>query len=368
MGVFNRLALTDNDGNLHPKIIKALMANKNFRPSGGSSSGGPATVSDPENGVVRIATDSSAEVVMPVIDAEGHFSGAALSAINSLFTTKFLKTQERAVWVPTYWWADYYNDGEPGKVSKWAKVLAKPYTPELVVININSGSGDRFDDDFLQQSRRAKAAGALVLGYVRTTWGERNPEEIYTECANHVKWYGVDGFFLDEYPNGWSHQAGLEKTMQKIYDHIKRVYPDKLIIGNPGANTVTDMVTATDVSMTYENSASIYLGEGGENDGRGEFARWEYRDFPAWRFWHCVHDVKNPEQAIKILRKMSKLPVRAVYLTDDTIYTESGERIANPYDEPPVQWLWELQHAWTKGDLLFDYFVEKNYPQYKDVR
>ena len=307
-----------------------------------------------------------ADIRVPAINTQGTLEGAGAVAVRALTLTDFLQKRTRAIWAPTYWWADWYEK-DPAK-AKWARILATAGTTELVVINVSSGAGEEKSPDFATQAARARGAGCKVLGYVRTTWGDRDPETILEECKRHIEWYDVDGFFLDEYANGWPPgQVGWEKKHRPTYETLKRRYPDKLIIGNPGTNTTGEMVECADVLMTFESDAARYLGEGETptaDHEPGEFARWEYRDYPDWKFWHCIHDVKTPEQAIKVLRKASRLPVRAVYLTDDTIIDAAGERTANPYDAPPSDWLWKLQNAWAEGDTIFELFVKNFYPKF----
>ena len=285
------------------------------------------------------------------------------------FDFRFLQRRQRAIWSPSYWWADWYNRfANPPKPSKWADIIQSAGTSELAVLNISSGSGESKSDDWVTQAKLVRQKGVLLLGYVRTTWGNRPPAEILAECKNHLDWYQVDGFFLDEYPNGWGDQEGTWKKLVPVYKELKKLYPDKIVIGNPGSNTTKEFVNTADVLMTYEQAAARYLGDGMEpnwNGTIGEYDHGEYEGEPAWRFWHCIHDVKNSEQAIRVLRKASTLNVRALYLTDDTFFNAAGEPVENPYNEPPSSWLWALQNAWAEGDTAFETYVATFYPQYK---
>ena len=79
---------------------------------------------------------------------------------------------------------------------------------------------------------------------------------------------------------------------------------------------------------------------------------------PAGRF-AIIHDVNSIERAIITLRKLSILGVTRTYL-----YSTKKDGSYRYTDKDVLA----LAHAWTKGDLLFDYFVEKNYPQYKNLQ
>lgn len=72
----------------------------------------------------------------------------------------------------TYFWPDFYNEGQAGKVSKWAKTLAYGNALGYVIMNRSTGDWSAKDNDFLTQAQRAQAAGAKrILWYIPTRYG-----------------------------------------------------------------------------------------------------------------------------------------------------------------------------------------------------
>ena len=88
--------------------------------------------------------------------------GAALSPF---------KPGERYYSPVTYFWPDYYDDGKPGKTSKWAQILKFAGSLGIVILNRNSGNWDEFNVDFKKQAELALAAGAKrAVFYVKTQY------------------------------------------------------------------------------------------------------------------------------------------------------------------------------------------------------
>ena len=78
----------------------------------------------------------------------------------------------------TYFWPDFYNEGQAGKVSKWAKTLAYGNALGYVIMNRSTGDWSAKDNDFLTQAQRAQAAGVkrvLVHSYPPTV-SHRSPK------------------------------------------------------------------------------------------------------------------------------------------------------------------------------------------------
>ena len=182
----------------------------------------------------------------------------------------------------TYFWPDFYNEGQAGKTSKWAKTLAYGNALGYVIMNRSTGDWSAKDNDFLTQAQRASAAGAKrVLWYIPTRYGvaslakddaARNgvpdPDKFTREyimqlCANLHSQYGdlFQGVFLDEVINGWGAQSGRVGWYGDLIGEIRRTYGKNFTIAiNPGSN-ITEAVCALDfdVCMSFENTAAKYL-------------------------------------------------------------------------------------------------------------
>ena len=101
--------------------------------------------------------------------------GAALSPF---------KPGERYYSPVTYFWPDYYDDGKPGKTSKWAQILKFAGSLGIVILNRNSGNWDEFNVDFKKQAELALAAGAKrAVFYVKTQYQPRPSRQAILAAA-----------------------------------------------------------------------------------------------------------------------------------------------------------------------------------------
>lgn len=290
----------------------------------------------------------SQKITVLTTDENGRFKGNALSHVeesNALAVERYrFRPGQRHLSPITYWWADWYNDDS----SKWAKTLTLSDALGFVILNISSGSGTAKDADWEEQAKRAKTSGARVLGYVRTTFGERPKAEVMQEIQNHIDWYKVDGVFLDEAVNGWDDtQKPYIPYYQDLYDSIKAKYGEIFwVVNNPGSNTVEEMVSTADVLMTYEQSATNYLSP------TVPITPDHYLKYPSNKFWHVVHDVTQ-ENYVAVMDKASKEHADHVYLTDLSFVPSDDPQTpdVNPYADPPSDWLLERQLIWARGGL-----------------
>lgn len=239
---------------------------------------------------------------------------------------------EPSLWPVTYWWTDYYST-----TSQWNTILQAG--PGLVIINPSSGFGT-YNTDWLEQARRAKAAGATVIGYVLTGWASRDQAAVKAEVAQYVQSYQADGVFLDEAVNGWAAQAGQETYYQQLTDYFHGLYGSEfLVVSNPGANTTDAMLTGGDVLMTFEHDAAAYLAS---NEVVAPSSA--YMKAPKTQFWHCVYNVTTPDLARQVLTRFDRAHASRLYLTDRTLDS-------NPYAAPPSKWLLDMQIAYCRGGL-----------------
>lgn len=276
-------------------------------------------------------------------DALGQLQSKPRDHVAGLIENGRLAPGTRHVAPVTYWWADYYNAD-----SKWATALTLGTAASYVILNVRNGSGTASDPDWVEQAARAKASGAKVLGYVRTTYGKRPEAEVLGEIANHVAWYGVGGVFLDEAVNGWGDQASLVAHYQALYPKIKALYGENFtVVMNPGSNAVEAMVQASDVLMTYESYADSYV-----NPGSNTITPDVYRKYPASKFWHVIHNVTK-DNYLNVLTAAAKNHAGHLYLTDLKFTPSSDPQnpTENPYAGPPAQWLIDAQAAWARGAL-----------------
>ena len=291
--------------------------------------------------------------------------GAALSPF---------KPGERYYSPVTYFWPDYYDDGKPGKTSKWAQILKFAGSLGIVILNRNSGNWDEFNVDFKKQAALALAAGAKrAVFYVKTQYlaatlpagdlGRNNvpnvdkytPDYILGQIEKAKTQYGdvCQGVFLDETINGWGAQAGRVPAYKSLIDKIRAKYgKDFLIVVNSGSNISEDMCTLDfDVCMMFEKDATAFLNE----DPGTPILPDHMKAYPSTRWWAVVHGVTS-ENYRKVFDKADKLGIAHLYITDGQLREDpqqggQWEPVGNPYANPPSNHILELVVPWLKGYL-----------------
>lgn len=299
---------------------------------------------------------------------------------------------QRNISMVTYFWPDYYNRDQPGKVSQWDKALQFGDTLGIVILNKSSGNwGDKVDNDFLTQGKLAEAAGAkFVAFYLQTRYGansefatpayferirknlnvsaeavrEDTEEAILAQVRNVVQWYKVQGglrkfaIFLDEVPNGWDdEQKAIMPYYKRLYGKIKEIAgQDTLVIINPGSNTRPEMMGACDIALTYESNAQKYI------DAKvTDIHPRHYDGMQPWRFWHVVHGITK-DNVDAVFAKADKAGIGHLYATDRTFAVGNGsedEPDQNPYDKAPAEWVADRAKAWINNVLPFEQRVSQ---------
>ena len=291
--------------------------------------------------------------------------GAALSPF---------KPGERYYSPVTYFWPDYYDDGKPGKTSKWAQILKFAGSLGIVILNRNSGNWDEFNVDFKKQASLALAAGAKrAVFYVKTQYlaatlptgdpGRNNvpnvdkytPDYILGQIDKAKTQYGdvCQGVFLDEAINGWGTQAGRIPAYKSLIDKIRAKYgKDFLIVVNSGSNISEDMCRLDfDVCMMFEKDATAFLNE----DPGTPILPDHMKAYPSTRWWAVVHGVTSDNYR-KVFDKADSLGIAHLYITDGQLREDpqqggQWEPVGNPYANPPSSHILELVVPWLKGYL-----------------
>ena len=284
------------------------------------------------------------------------------------------KAGERYYSPVTYFWPDYYEDGKPGKTSKWASILKFAGSLGIVILNRNSGNWDEFNVDFQKQAQLALAAGAKrAVFYVKTQYlaatlpqgdaGRNNipdvdkytEEYILSQLAKAKEQYGdvCQGVFLDEAINGWGAQAGRIPAYKSLIDKIRVRYGKEfLIVINSGSNISEDMCKLDfDVCMMFEKDAAAFLNE----DQGTPILPDHMKAYPSTRWWAVVHGVTS-ENYKSVFDKADKLGIAHLYITDGQLREDPQQGgqwapVGNPYANPPSQHILDLVVPWLKGYL-----------------
>ena len=292
------------------------------------------------------------------------------------------KPGERYYSPVTYFWPDYYEDGKPGKTSKWAQILKFASSLGIVILNRNSGNWDEFNVDFKKQAELALSAGAKrAVFYVKTQYlaatlptgdpGRANVPDVdkYTEAyilsqIDKAKTqYGdvCQGVFLDEAINGWGNQASRIPAYKSLIDKIRAKYGKEfLIVINSGSNISEDMCKLDfDVCMMFEKDAAAFLVE----DPGTPIIPDHMKAYPSTRWWAVVHGVTS-ENYKSVFDKADKLGIAHLYITDGQLREDPQQGgqwapVGNPYANPPSQHILDLTVPWLKGYLPLKLEVEE---------
>lgn len=218
--------------------------------------------------------------------------------------------------VPTYF--------VPGPM--WDQVNAAGPAVRYVVLNPASGPGVQPDPGYKATVRRARRAGAEVLGYVDTEYGLRPFDVVKAEIDQYDRWYGVDGIFVDRT------SAGLADLpyYQRVSRYVRRDVGGTLAL-NPGAHADEAYVKLADVVVTFEGDADAYL--------QNSVPSWVGK-YPASRFWHLIYSTSET-QLSEVLALSRSQRAGVVYVTD--------RALPNPWDMPASYWQAEVKAAGQGG-------------------
>jgi hypothetical protein len=218
-----------------------------------------------------------------------------------------------------------------------------------VILNPNSGPGAaQIDAAYVGSAGQAgpllelRRAGATVVGYVHTQYGQRPWELVKAEIDRYFDesyWRGagiqVDGVFVDEMSN----DLARVPYYQQLHDHVRTKALATKIIGNPGLRatinsggaatrwTNEDYLRTVDTLVVFEDSGAAYRAA----------TRW-----PEWiqvansqHFAHIVHSELTAESMETVISLARQRNAGMLYVTDDGM--------PNPYDRLPTYWEAEVR-------------------------
>lgn len=195
--------------------------------------------------------------------------------------------------------------------------------PFWVIVNPQSGPGTQVDANYTKAIDRLVGAGCVVLGYVTTSYGKRQPEEVHQDVDRWRQLYPkVHGIFFDEmiYEDsaaGAAYQADLNK-----HAHGAGFWPT---VANPGAETPGRYfeVHAADVIVVHEGSDWP-----AETRLKGDYFG-GYSDYPPFTRGILLHSQAELNiESLKMVRKYA----RWVYVTE-LPYRPGDPSAANPWEQ-----------------------------------
>ncbi|MFG2616864.1 spherulation-specific family 4 protein [Streptomyces sp. NPDC048507] len=167
----------------------------------------------------------------------------------------------------------------------WARLIGAAARTRAVVLNPASGPGPRPDPAYTAAAAALRGAGARLLGYVDTAYGDREAAEANYEFLRYREWYGVDGVFLDRVTADRPGLRGCRRLVRSL-----RGLGATAVVLNPGVHPDPGYLRLADLVVTFEGDWSTYV---------SAFSRpgWTGRH-PPERFCHLVYAV--PEALVPL--------------------------------------------------------------------
>lgn len=188
---------------------------------------------------------------------------------------------------------------DPGP--SWERAIAGAPSTGLMILNPNSGP-DEYQEQWLDVTRAAQAAGITVLGYVLTNLGRRDPAVVRAEIDQYFDWYGVDGIYLDVATG----QGAQIPYYRNLADHVRAWSSDATVALNPALDLDERYLDFVDILEIYEWTYEDY--------GTKLLPAWIH-DYPADRFIHVVYGVPNRRAAQETLNLAKRRNAGYVFLT-----------------------------------------------------
>jgi hypothetical protein len=191
---------------------------------------------------------------------------------------------------------------DPRTTTLWDQTTATGSGVRMVIVNPNSGVGDRAEQVWMQVAAAARAAGFTVLGYVQTDYGTRSASAVIAEMDTYRQWYGIRDFFLDEADTRYESVDRYRAMATNIHAG------GGIAVLNFGWAPHPSYMQFTDVAGVFESDYAEY------RDGYSRPA-W-FSNYPASRFLHIVHSTPSVswQNAVDLSRQRN---AGYVWITDD---------------------------------------------------
>jgi len=193
-----------------------------------------------------------------------------------------------------------------------------PSVPIIAIINPDNGPGTSMDENFFKGISNFQSAGITSVGYVYTSYGERNISEVESDITNYKNWYfesGLSGILFDEV----SDYASTENYYRTLASFVI-AQGMNLTLGNPGTEIPSSFIGILEIYNIYEN-AGLPSNETLSSSTKG---------YSSSNFAMIAYDVASSSVTESYVTSVSKY-VNYMYITNQTL--------PNPYTELPPYFL-----------------------------
>jgi hypothetical protein len=223
--------------------------------------------------------------------------------------------------------------------SAWNTFIAHPVrstkVERIMIVNPNSGPGTDANTEYRNIVAAAQWSGNRVYGYVSTRYGKVDAQTVQEEVGKYIKWYGVDGIFVDEVS---ADAAQVARYYQPLVTFITSSIDGGGVILNAG--TYPDERYA-EIKVLKHSKLQIVVFEhdyASFTAASFEVPAW-IRNYPPSMFINIVYDTPA-DDVTEVLQLSAKRGASSVYVTDQTM--------PNPYAALPSYWA-ELNRAVQAG-------------------
>ncbi len=205
--------------------------------------------------------------------------------------------------VPAYFYPTPMGEGK----AQWERIFNSPLArTTVVVLNINSGPGEKKNPDYAEVVDKAKGKGVTAIGYVSTKYGtKRTLQEVKSDVKRWVEFYpGIQGIFFDQQASS----ADQINYYASLYDYVKKECGLSLVVTNPGTSCDEEYVSrpAADVVCLVEVTRDF---EGYKPP------TWTSR-YPADRFAALIYKTESQDQMEKQILQMREKKIGSCFITN----------------------------------------------------
>jgi Spherulation-specific family 4 len=224
--------------------------------------------------------------------------------------------------IPLYIYPNWYDKSKYA----WKQVIAAAKkVPIVAIINPNSGPNNAPPNaDYQKGIKDLRQAGVQIIGYVPSSYANRDLQAVKTDIDLYTKYFQVDGIFIDEAASS----IDKSKYYQQIYQYIKTKSTKYNVVINPGVNLDTSYV---DPIVTFENHHKNWR----NYQPIGLNKKYSPQNFAA-----LVHTTADRKLMKSTLDRAIKNRFGYIYITNDSTNTPNK----NPWDTLPEYWQAEVNY------------------------
>ena len=207
-------------------------------------------------------------------------------------------------------WSDVFSTIEANPAAQWQ-----------VVINPNSGPGTTgipSDSNFISGiSKLNSYPNVNTVGYVATSYGNKNISAVNAETDVYASWAGysganiaIGGVYFDEVSS--EETDTIYSYYQTIAAHARSSFKSSAhVVFNPGYRAPTQLFSYADTIVEYEDSLANYEGKGIIDQIPAQF-----RDQSALQ----IYSTPEGTDVASLISTMAQSGIEAVYFGEDCCY------------------------------------------------